>query len=180
MLKWTLETIRKDGSYFSWMEERRLEWVPLVVSKLELLLEGKTFIVLTDANRDWLCSYILNTINKKTNERPYLPFVSLKSFFPSLQSVKTNEDMELLEDMLSIAFPNGYIFFYIGQSNHLSSQIAKKRDDSLMWIMDEHIQNSFYLNSKDKHLDIKLIQLCGLLDKTIDALLYAEVSSEDE
>ncbi len=180
MLKWTLDTIRKDGSYFSWMEERRLEWVPLVTSRLKLLLEGKTFIVLTDAKRDWFCEYILTTINKKTNERPYLPFVSLKAFFPNLQNIKTKDDVEFLEDMLSIAFPNGYVFFYIGQSNNLSSQIAKKRDDSLMWIMDEQIQNSFFLSSKDEYLDIKLIQLCGLLDKSINALLYAEVIDTDE
>lgn len=180
MLKWTLETIRKGGSNLSWMEERRLEWAPLAVSRLQSLLEGKTFVILTDLQRDWFSRYILGTINRKTNERPYLPFVSLQSFFPNLKEIKTNEDMQLLEDMLSISFPNGFIYFYIGKSNDFRSQIAKKRDDSFMWIMDEHIQNSFYLNSRDKDLDIKLIQLCQLLDKTIDAMLYAEVSIEDE
>lgn len=180
MLKWTLETIRKGGSNLSWMEERRLEWVPLAISRLQSLLEGKTFVIITDSKREWFCEYILSSINRKTNERPYLPFISLKSFFPNLKDIKTYEDMQLLEDMLSISFPNGYIYFYVGKSNDFSSQIAKKRDDSFMWIMDEHIQNSFYLNSKDKDLDVKLIQLCQLLDKTIDALLYAEVLNLDE
>lgn len=180
MLKWTLETIRKGGSNLSWMEERRLEWVPLAISRLQSLLEGKTFVIITDSKREWFCEYILSSINRKTNERPYLPFISLKSFFPNLKDIKTYEDMQLLEDMLSISFPNGYIYFYVGKSNDFRSQIAKKRDDSFMWIMDEHIQNSFYLNSKDKDLDVKLIQLCQLLDKTIDALLYAEVLNLDE
>ena len=49
-----------------------------------------------------------------------------------------------------------------------------------MWIMDEHIQNSFYLLSSDENLDIKLIQLFKLLDKSIDAVLFAEVTFENE
>ncbi len=180
MLKWTLDAIRKDGSYFSWMEERRLEWVPLVASRLNMLLDGKTFVVLTDSKRNWFGEYILSNINKKTNERPYLPFVSLKAFFPNLQNVKINEDIELLEDMLSIAFPNGHVFFYVGQNKNINFQLANKRNDSLMWIIGEEIQNSFHLNPSDKNLDIKLIQLFALLDKTINALLFGEVSNNDE
>ena len=59
-------------------------------------------------------------------------------------------------------------------------QIAKRKDDSFMWIMDEHLQNSFYLLSDDDSLDIKLIQLFRLLDKSIDAVLFAEVNFENE
>lgn len=179
-LDWSLDVIRKDGPSFSWMEERNLEWVPLVVSRIQNLLNGKTFVVFTDIQREWFRKYILSSVNRATNERPFLPFVSLSSFFPHLHSIRSNEDINLLEDMLSIAFPAGYIFFYIGSSTDIRSQIAKRKDNSFIWLFDEKMQNTFYLNSKDKNLDIKLIQLYGLLDKTIDALLCAEISNEDE
>ena len=32
LLKWTLQTIREEESSFSWMEEYRYEWAPLVKS----------------------------------------------------------------------------------------------------------------------------------------------------
>ena len=62
-LKWTLDTIRKDGSMMSWMEEKRFEWVPLASSMLEKLLAGQTVIVITDDDRAWFGEYILKNIN---------------------------------------------------------------------------------------------------------------------
>jgi len=179
-LKWTLDHIRKDGSMMSWMEEKRFEWVPLNVSMLKNLLEGHAFIVITDDEREWFCNYMLNDINKKSKNRPLIPFFSLKNCYPNLKNVKSKEDVDILEDMLNQAFPNGYTYFYIGRNNDINIQIAKRRGDSFIWVMDEHLQNSFYLNSNDELLDIKLIQLYKLLDKSIDALLFAEVSFEDE
>ena len=179
-LKWTLETIRKDGSQMSWMEEKRLEWVPLAASRLQNLLNGHTFIVLNDEEREWFTHYMLTSINSQTNNRPLLPFISLKTFFPNLDSIRTNDEISLLEDMLSLSFPNGYTLFYVGKSSDFKSQIAKRKDDSFLWLMDEQMQNSFYLSSRDELLDIKLIQLYRLMDKTIDALLFAEVSVDDE
>lgn len=177
-LDWSLDTIRKMN--LSWMEERRLEWVPIASSILQSLVDGKSVILLCDEKREWFESYVLSSINSKTNKRPHLPIVSLKSFFPNIHSIKNNEDVELLDDMLSIAFPQGHVFFYVGTSNDVKSQIVQRKDDSFKWIFDEQIQNSFYLNSKDKDLDIKLIQLFKLLDKSIDAVLHWEVCLKDE
>ena len=59
-------------------------------------------------------------------------------------------------------------------------QLAKRHNDSFMWVLDEHLQDSFYLSSGDDLLDIKLIQLHKLLDKSINAVLFAEVDLEDE
>jgi len=179
-LKWTLEEIRKDGSSMSWMEEKRFEWVPLATSMLKNLLEGHTFVVITDDDRGWFCHYMLRAINNHQKNRPLLPFISLQTLYPNLYQVKTKEDIELLENMLSQAFPSGYTFFYVGKNSDIKMQIAKRKDDSFMWIMDEHIQNSFYLLSDDDTLDIKLIQLFRLLDKSIDAVLFAEVIFENE
>jgi len=179
-LKWTLKTIRKDGSMMSWMEEKRFEWVPLASSMLEKLLAGQTIIVITDEDRAWFGQYILKSINSNNKNRPLLPFVSIRTFFPNIHQLKTKEDVELLEDMLSQSFLNGYSFFYIGKSNDIKMQLAKRSDDGFLWVLDEHMQNSFYLSSGDEMLDIKLIQLYRLLDKSIDAVLFAEVSLEDE
>jgi len=179
-LKWTLDNIRQDGSMMSWMEEKRFEWVPLNVSMLRNLMEGHTIIVITDDDRQWFCNYMLDDINKLSNNRPLLPFVSLKSIYPNLNNLKTKEDIELLENMLYQTFSNGFTYFYIGKNNSIKMQIAKRRDDSFIWVMDEHFQNSFYLSSNDENLDIKLIQLYKLLDKSINALLFAEVDFEQE
>ncbi len=179
-LKWTLEEIRKEGSMMSWMEEKRYEWAPLVASMLKNLLDGHTFVVITDDDREWFSNYMLKSINNRNKNRPILPFVSLHALFPNINQIKNKEDIELLEDMLSQVFPNGYTFFYIGKNSDIKMQIAKHKDENFMWIMDEHIQNSFYLLSSDENLDIKLIQLFKLLDKSIDAVLFAEVTFENE
>lgn len=177
-LKWTLGSIRKDGSMMSWMEEKRFEWVPLAASILENILEGRTIILITDEPRDWFSDYVLKTINATHKNRPFLPVISMKTFFPNVNQIKTNQDIELLENMLSQSFVNGYTFFYVGKSNDIKMQLAKRCNNSFMWVFDEHIQNSFYLSSADEMLDIKLIQLFLLLDRSIDAVLFAEVSLE--
>ncbi len=178
-LKWTLESIRKDGSLMSWMEEKRLEWVPLVATMLNKMLQGNTFVILTDKDREWFEQYIISSVNKKEKNRPFIPFISLKSFFPSINTIKTKDDLMLLEDLLKVSFPAGYTFFYVGKSDDLKFQIAKSKNDSFLWVMDEEVQNSFHLRSSDEMLDIKLIQLFRLLDKSIDAFLFGEVKFGD-
>lgn len=180
LLRWTLESIRKDGSMMSWMEEKRFEWVPQVSSILENLLDGQTIIIITDNDREWFGDYVLKKINEVSKNRPMLPFVSIKTFFPNISQLKTKEDIELLEDMLSQSFSNGYTFFYIGKSSDVKMQLAKRHFKSFLWVLDEHFQDSFYLSSGDDLLDIKLIQLFRLLDNSINAALFAEVSLEDE
>lgn len=175
LLKWTLDNIRSSGSSMSWMEEKRLEWVPLVASRLTSLLDGKAFVLLCDDSRAWFEQYILMNINKTNTNRPLLPFISLRSLYPNLEYIKQQEDLQLLKDMLSLTFSDGYIFFYIGKGSDIKSQIAKSEDTSFLWLLDEQIQNSFHLSSLDESLDVKLIQLFKLMDKTIDALLFAEV-----
>ena len=179
-LKWTLEEIRKDGSTMSWMEEKRFEWVPLAASMLKNLMNGHTFIIISDDDREWFCHYMLKAVNSQSKHRPLLPFIALQALYPNLYQIKTKEDIELLENLLKQSLPQGYTFFYVGKNSDIKMQIAKRKDDSFMWIMDEDLQNSFYLLSEDDSLDIKLIQLFRLLDKSINAVLFAEVTFENE
>ena len=175
---WTLENIRKEGSSFAWMEEKRFEWVPLVASSINRLINAQTFLLITDNDREWFGEYILKRLNKASFDRPLLPILSLSSIFPHVDSIKDSEQMALLDDMLSLSFPNGYTYFYIGKGTHPRAKIAKSKDDSLTWLFNERAQNSFYMNSEDENLDIKLIQLITLFDKSIDAVMFSEVDTE--
>jgi len=172
---WTLEKIRAKGAALSWMEERRFDWVPLVASAIERIVSARTLLVITDREREWFARYILSKLNKFDTQRPLLPIISLGTVFPYMDKISDSEQLSVLEDMLSLAFPNDYMFFYVGKGNDPRAQIAKTKHDSLMWLFDDTAQNSFTLNSKDEELDIKLIQLLTLFDKSIDAILFSEV-----
>jgi hypothetical protein len=172
---WTLEQIRKKGAAMSWMEERRFDWVPIVASAIEHLMSARTMLLVTDRDREWFARYTLTTLNRFNTDRPLLPIISLGTIFPYLDKVNDGEQLKILEDMLSLAFPNDYIFFYIGKGSDPRAQIAKGKNDSLLWLLDETAQNAFSLRSDDDDLDIKLIQMLKLFDKSIDAILFSEV-----
>ncbi len=172
---WTLEQIRSKGSAMSWMEERRFDWVAIAAAAIEQLMSARTLLLVTDREREWFARYALMRLNKFDTQRPLLPIISLGTVFPYLDKINDSEQLKILEDMLSLAFPNDHMFFYIGRGSDPRAQIAKSKSDSLLWLLDESAQNSFSLSSKDEDLDIKLIQLLTLFDKSIDAILFCEV-----
>ena len=178
LLKWTLETIREEESSFSWMEEHRYEWAPLVKSAVSQVIEGKTILVLTDEYRKWFGKYILNGINDLGKNRPLLPFYQLTEAFPNLQGIRSTLEIQMLEDMLDISYPNGYCIWYIGRGDHPYTKLAYRNEDSFLWVMDEEVQNSFLLRSSDALLDIKLLQLYKLFDTTISASLFGDLDLE--
>lgn len=177
-LKWTLESIREEDSSFSWMEEYRYEWAPLAKSAVSQSVEGKTALIVTDESHEWFAKYILNNINDLKKNRPLLPFYPLNNCFPHLQLMKSTQELQLLEDMLDISYPNGYYIWYIGKGDHPYTKIAYRNDDSFLWVMDEEVQNSFALRSADKLLDIKLLQLFKLFDNTLSAALFGDLDLE--
>ena len=175
LLKWTLETIREDESCFSWMEEHRYEWAPLVKNAVSQSIEGKTVLILTDEHRKWFGKYIVNTVNDMQKNRPLLPFYQLSESFPNLHNNHNTQDLELLEDMLDISYPNGYYIWYIGKGDHPYTKLAFRGEESFLWILDEEVQNSFALRSADTLLDIKLLQLFKLFDNTLSAVLFGDL-----
>ena len=178
LLKWTLDTIREEESAFSWMEEHRFAWAPLVYSAVSKVLEGKTVLILTDEPRKWFAQYILSKINDLEKSRPLLPFYQLGECFPGLHNIKSTEDISLLEDMLDISYPNGYYIWYIGKGDHPYTKVAYRCDDNFLWVMDEEVQNSFHLRGSDRLLDIKLVQLYKLFDETLSAALFGDIELE--
>jgi hypothetical protein len=81
--------------------------------------------------------------------------------------------------MLSISFPNGYCFWYIGKSQSVRAIIPKVSKNSFLWLFDEEMQDAFNLRSKDDALDMKLLQMFRLYTKTLSAALFAEINVEN-
>jgi hypothetical protein len=178
LLSWTLDTIRKEDASFSWMEEHRFDWSPLVKNAISQSIEGKTVLVITDDERKWFESYILTNINDLKKGRPLLPFYSLKSCFPQISSIKTTHDIDLLEDMLDISYPQGYYIWYIGKGDHVHKKLCDRGDDNFLWVMDDDIADALTLRASDPLLDIKLLQLYRLFDNTLLAALFGDLDLE--
>lgn len=81
--------------------------------------------------------------------------------------------------MLNISFPNGYCFWYIGRSQDIRANIPKISKNSFLWLLDEERQNAFNLRSNDEALDMKLLQMFRLYNKTLSATLFAQVNVEN-
>ena len=157
-----------------WLEERRLDLVPLLAKFISNVVEGKSVFIITDNERDWFANYILEKMNNLNNERFFLlPFYKLSSVVPQIDMAKSDEQFGMVEDILSISFDD-YFFWYIGKEDKLLD-FAKRNEDSFFWIMDVDLQNNFYLKSTDKFLNIKLIRLIDLVESVLSAALFGEI-----
>ncbi len=175
LLEWTLDAIREESSDFSWMEERRYVWTPVVESLLSRLLEGQAVLLLTDPKRRWFEHYILDAINAPERNRPFLSVQSLRGVFADIQGIDTSLRLTLLEDMLEITYPQGYLIWYIGEGSHAYTKIAYQKENNFLWLIGDEVAGSFPLRGSDPLLDSKLLQLYRLLDRSIDAALYGQV-----
>ena len=172
--QWTLDAIREEGASLSWLEELRFEWTVTTSQAIGQILSGKTIILITDEKRKWFESYILDSINKESIERPLIPIVSIDSLYSHYNNINSGEKIDVLEDMLSLSFRDNYFFFYIGRGDDKRSDMAKRRDNSCFWIFDEDFHNAFTLKSYDSHLDIKLLQLYKLFNASLNAAMFGE------
>jgi hypothetical protein len=173
---WTVKTIREDRYIGSWMEERKFDWIPIVAKTITNIIErGKAVLVVTDDERDWFLNYVLTKVNSINNNRPLLPFYDYDGMIKNHHKLSSEDEMELIKDMLDISFPNGYVFWYIGRSNSRKAILPKVSKNSFLWLFDEDIANSFNLKSADETLDMKLLQLYRLFDKTLNATLFAQI-----
>ena len=178
--QWTLDTIREEGGSLSWLEEYRFEWSKTTAYALEQILQGKTIILITDEKRKWLEQYLLTSLNTASLERPLIPIISIDNLCVHYNSVSGGEMIDVVDDMISLSYKEDYFFWYIGKGDDKRADIAKREDSSFLWIMDEDFQNAFPLRSYDKLLDIKLLHLYRIFDKTLNAVLFGEVDVIDE
>ena len=178
-LNWTVDTIREDKLLSPWLEEKKFEWAPLVSKNVTNILDKSySILIITDKEREWFSSYILSNINSSKLNRPFLPFYDFSSFYKNLDQIKSEDDISNIKDMLKISFPNGYCFWYIGKSQDNRSTLAKITKSSFLWIFDEERQGSINLKSNDDGLDMKLLQMFRLYNKTISAALFANINVE--
>lgn len=175
--KWTLETIRNEGAMLSWLEESRFEWTATVSLAVRQIISGKTVVLVTDSDRQWFAHYIITLFNRPSMERPMIPMVRLEQIYPHYDNVTGVEMIDMLDDMLTLSFKGEYFFWYIGRGDDRHSDIAKRNDNSLLWLMDEDFQNALRLHSHDPIIDIKLLQLYRLFDTTLDAALFGDVDA---
>ena len=173
LLEWTLETIRSDEA-FEWLEEYRFDWTPAIYTAIEKILRGEAVLLLSDKRRVWLVEYILLLLNDPKKKRPLLPIYRLESFLPSTDILSSTEEFGLVEDMLSISFPNGYFIWYIGEESGEFEETLYSREDNLIWILGENRRGGFALPC-DEQTDIKLIQLCRIFEKSIDVSMFGEI-----
>ena len=104
-----------------------------------------------------------------------MPIVCMDQVYPYYDAINGGEEINMLTDMLSMSYGEEYFFWYIGKGDDKRADIAKREDSSFLWIMDEDFQNAFPLRSIDKLLDIKLLHLYRIFDKTLNAVLFGEV-----
>ncbi len=86
--------------------------------------------------------------------------------------------IDMIDDMLSISYKDDYFFWYIGKGEDKRVDIAKRKDNSFLWILDEEFHNAFTMKSYDPQLDIKLLQLFTLFNISLSAVLFGEVDAQ--
>jgi glycosyltransferase involved in cell wall biosynthesis len=72
-----------------------------------------------------------------------------------------------------------YHFWYIGKSQDVRATIPKVLKHSFLWIFDEEKQDAFNMKSNDEALDMKLLQMFRLYNKSVSASLFAEINVEN-
>ncbi|MDQ1339959.1 MAG: hypothetical protein QG567_1115 [Campylobacterota bacterium] len=175
ILNWTLDTLRSDNAMMSWLEERRYEWAPLIKDAIVHIMNGASVMLVTDNEREWLSRYIVSNINNPSKNRPFFPIYEMNKLIPNLDYLVATQNMQVASDMLDISFKDHYFYWYIGRANHQNATIAKDFGHSLLWMMDEEVQNSFFLRSADELIDLKLMHMVRLFDKTLDAVMIGEL-----
>jgi len=170
--RFIIDLIRKKN--YKWMEERRLDFVPLLSVFLNQVLDGKSVFIITDNNRKWYGKYLLGKINNFNEFKPqFFPFYILEDIVPQINYARHPEDFDMIEDMLNVSFER-YVFWYIGQETPLL-KFARRRPESFYWIMDTDLSKNFYLKSTDTFLDVKLINLCDIVNESLNAVIFNEV-----
>jgi len=170
--RFIMDLIRKKN--YKWLEERRLDFVPLLFVFLQQVLDGKSVFIITDEKREWYANYLINKINNFNEFKPqFFPFYILKNIVPQINIAKHPENFDMIEDMLNVSFEE-YIFWYIGHETSLL-KFARRKQNSFFWIMDNDLSKNFYLKSTDTYLDNKLIHLADLVNESLNASVFGEI-----
>ena len=175
--QWSLDAIREEGCSLSWLEEQRFDWTNATSNAIRQILAGKTIILITDEKRKWFEHYIQNSINSISLERPPIAILNIDAIYPHYNNISGGEMIDMIDDMISQSYKDDYFFWYIGKGDNKRSDIAKRQDNSYIWIFDEEFNNAFTLKSYDNYLDIKLLQIYKLFNASLNAAMFGEVDA---
>lgn len=157
-----------------WIEERRFHFIAPALHAVRMITAGATVVLITDKERAWFSTYVMQNINTINSQRPMISVVTIEGIFPAFDAIDDSQSLDMLEDMLDIAYNNNYIFWYVGKGEDKRADIAKRSDKNLLWVLDQEVPNSFVLPSYDSFLDVKLLHLYRLFNRTIDGALFGE------
>ena len=171
--RFIIDLIRKKS--IKWMEERRLDFVPLLSDFLSMVIEGKSVLIITDDEREWYSDYLIQKINNFNEFKPsFIPVYNLFKLAPQIKFSRHPEQFDMIEDMLNISFNENYIFWYIGKETNFL-KFARRKPDSFFWIMDTDLSKNFYLKSIDSKLDKKLLDLADVVNESLKAAIFGEI-----
>ncbi|RDU53670.1 hypothetical protein CQA49_06320 [Helicobacter sp. MIT 00-7814] len=180
---WLIKAIRQEdnkGIMSGWLEERRLDLVPLFRQALRHLFARGSFILLSDLKFEWLTRYIAQNINMPNKTRPFFPIFEVSSLGFMIDSVhRDSEDRGFLaiSKMLENSFNKNYALWYIGKKT-ARGQFALAQENSFVWLLDEQMPHCFSLSSVDELLDYKLLQLYKLFEKALCAAMLGQLTLE--
>lgn len=178
---WMIRALREEsnaGVISGWIEEDLHKWARVVSNALTSLLNGVSFIVLSDESREWFRSYALSRFNSPSKNRPYVPFLGIEGLEMYLgNDFRDQKNIQLVTSMLQSTYQD-YSFFYIGKAEGIKAELAISHENSLLWLLDADVQNAFILNSSNKMIDSRLLQLFRLFDQAISSVIYGKVSLE--
>ena len=172
-LEWILERIREDKSLDNWLEEIRFDFARTTINTLTSIEDGVSILVCSDTENKWFAQYVVSKINSNYDE-PFMPFIDFNNFFPNVDKLTSNDHYQQLSDMLDISFPNGYIFWYIGDAKSKYFKITNTKDNSLLWLNEQSSTNGIYFE-QDELFDKKLLDGYNLLQQAIMAKIYGEI-----
>ncbi|MDU7693268.1 MAG: HobA family DNA replication regulator [Helicobacter sp.] len=172
--EWLLEFSRSQNNHIAlnagWLEVERYSLSPLLSSTINFILNGGTMLLCSDYRFDWFVHFVTSNINSK--DRPLVPIIPLKSILPDTQRLS---EYSIVQDMLSVSFKE-YRFWYIGSPNNDIAKLALSKEKGFLWVLDEEIRDAFIINSRDKLLHYKLIQLYKIFEATLFGAMFGEIS----
>ncbi|TLD83976.1 hypothetical protein LS70_003985 [Helicobacter sp. MIT 11-5569] len=173
---WVLQTLRRDASHPTWLEERKFEWIPLLNNALQRIFNGESVILITDNDREWFMHYVVQSVNRYGN-RPYIPIVGINALFPQIDKVLHKDEVEiaLVNDYFNSIFAQKYFFWYVGRNDAPRAKLALSNEDGFLWIFDTSFQNSFTLQSVDPLVDIKLMQMYRIFNLALEAVMFGNI-----
>lgn len=167
------------GIMSGWLYEWRLDIVPLFRQTLRHIIDGGSLILLTDAQHEWLGSYITQHINPPNKTRPFFPVYELSSLgFMIDKSLRDSEDkaFSMIINMLNLSFKK-YSFWYIGRRNP-RAEFVLLQNYSFVWLIDENLPKTFNFSSSDELIDYKLLQMYRLFENALCASVFGQISLE--